>query len=295
MKSPALAALVLLLTVTSAAIAQDGAAADAPATAEFDFEIRDGTPIPFSAGEQPFLGVFKPESRGELRGGVLLLPDRSTHPDWPQVIGPLRRSLTDHGWSTLAIEMPDLPDEPTNEEIITFLDNSASYIAAGLNHFNQQSVHNIVLLGHGFGALAAADYMGSTQRPDLRGLVVINVINRGNGDRIGAADSMAKVTKPMLDLFAYTGQNWVLRFAEERRETVRKAVSQNVAELKEVASPEVARNFGSDKPGRILYRQMKITGAGHDFIGFENNLTKRIAGWLKRHASGTRVLVPKGE
>lgn len=43
----------------------------------------------------------------EAQGAVLIVPDQGQHPDWPNLVSPLRHSLPDFGWYTLSIAMPN--------------------------------------------------------------------------------------------------------------------------------------------------------------------------------------------
>jgi hypothetical protein len=43
----------------------------------------------------------------DKQGAILLLHDKEQHADWPQIIGPLRKSLPKYGWFTLAVNLPD--------------------------------------------------------------------------------------------------------------------------------------------------------------------------------------------
>lgn len=55
------------------------------------------------------LGLFLPAARPEALGGVLLIAGPGEHADWPQLIAPARRRLSDAGWNTLSISLPDSP------------------------------------------------------------------------------------------------------------------------------------------------------------------------------------------
>lgn len=63
------------------------------------------------AGESQ-LGLFLPAARPEPLGGVLLIAGPGEHANWPELIGPARTSLSDAGWHTLAISLPDAPTAP---------------------------------------------------------------------------------------------------------------------------------------------------------------------------------------
>ena len=64
------------------------------------------------AGEASFYGLFLRERSGNPQGGILILHDLEQHGHWPTLVAPLREGLTEHGWTTLAIELPTAPEQP---------------------------------------------------------------------------------------------------------------------------------------------------------------------------------------
>ena len=63
------------------------------------------------AGPDSFHGLFLREQSGRPQGGALILHDIEQHAHWPELVAPLRETLTDYGWTTLAIELPTAPVE----------------------------------------------------------------------------------------------------------------------------------------------------------------------------------------
>lgn len=53
------------------------------------------------------LALYQPTGSADSHGGLLILHDRETSPDWPDLVHPLRTQLTNHGWNTLSISLPD--------------------------------------------------------------------------------------------------------------------------------------------------------------------------------------------
>ncbi len=64
------------------------------------------------SGDEAFLGLYQPDHSGKTFAHALILHDNQQHPDWPGLVKRLRRHLTDHGWNTLAIQLPDYLEEP---------------------------------------------------------------------------------------------------------------------------------------------------------------------------------------
>ena len=126
------------------------------------------------AGERVF-ALYTETLQKKPAGGVLLLHDRSAHPDWPTVIAPLRRELPHHGWATLAIQMPVVRGEAGLDEYARVFNESPARIRAGIAYLKQQGSTPVVLIGHGFGANMAAAYLAQGNDGDVEGLAGIGM------------------------------------------------------------------------------------------------------------------------
>ncbi|MGI3129472.1 DUF3530 family protein [Halopseudomonas pachastrellae] len=124
-----LPALIALLCLVNHAVAQepepDAGAISAPServdalsrSALYRDVLQRETPTEeqrqLEFNSESLFGLFLPAARPEPLGGVLLIAGAGEHADWPELIGPARRQLSDAGWHTLAITLPDAPDGPT--------------------------------------------------------------------------------------------------------------------------------------------------------------------------------------
>ncbi|PHS00104.1 MAG: hypothetical protein COA68_06800 [Oceanobacter sp.] len=83
------------------------------------------------AGEASFYGLFLRERSGNPQGGILILHDLEQHGHWPTLVAPLREGLTEHGWTTLAIELPTAPGRtiPRRSEALTDQTDTVDSIA----------------------------------------------------------------------------------------------------------------------------------------------------------------------
>lgn len=56
--------------------------------------------------ENAFLTLWLPAARAEPRGAILLVGDHGEHADWPELLAPARRQLSEAGWNTLSMSLP---------------------------------------------------------------------------------------------------------------------------------------------------------------------------------------------
>jgi len=89
-------------------------------------------PQRLTVDNREYLALLQPSQGASSKGLVVLLPDRAQHPDWPQIIRPLRNGLAEAGWTTLAMTFPvprptPPPARPVTEPTPTAAeDNSAT-------------------------------------------------------------------------------------------------------------------------------------------------------------------------
>lgn len=70
---------------------------------------RQNEVVQLSGLDEDYYGLFLADATGNPQGGVLILHDDQQHGHWPDVVAPLREYLPQHGWTTLSIELPDIP------------------------------------------------------------------------------------------------------------------------------------------------------------------------------------------
>ena len=127
--------LALVVASPSGPIHADTAAAPIQATgSDFGKELRwreqivdslmDGEAVDLTAGEATFLGLYT-EAEEDAGRGAIIVHGIGVHPNWPQVVYPLRTALPRDGWSTLAIQMPVLANEATGADYAPLIAESA--------------------------------------------------------------------------------------------------------------------------------------------------------------------------
>ncbi|MBL1274593.1 MAG: DUF3530 family protein [Ectothiorhodospiraceae bacterium] len=192
------------------------------------------------------------------RQAVLILHDMRGHPDWQNVIGPLRRNLPELGWSTLSLQMPVLGVDTGMRDHSILLNFSPERITAGIAHLQQQGYKRIVILGGGLGSIMAASYLQENPNTPIEAFVGVSMYQLNYTDpRMWIVDTLAKLTLPILDIYSSDDRYGSQYSAKGRREAG--------------AAAENAQ-----------YTQMMIDGTDHDFTGKESILIDDIAKWLNK-------------
>ncbi|MEJ2405030.1 MAG: DUF3530 family protein [Candidatus Thiodiazotropha sp.] len=225
-------------------------------SAELNTPDLSGEAVWLDAEGTRFLAIHSPAERTPALGGVILLHDAGSHADWHEVIHPLRLALAHQGWDTLSLQMPAVEAPPGPGELASLLTQANTRIRAAVNYFGGRQITNLVLTGHGLGALMALNYARSPNADAVTGVVAIGleIPTRAEDDPLRQALAQRRV--PLYDLYGSRDRDAVTQSAVERR--------------------KIAQQM--NRPG---YRQEAMAGADHFFTGLQSSLSQRVIAWLK--------------
>ena len=221
----------------------------------------DGRAEWLEADGHKFLGIYTEQSAKEPRGGAILLHGIGVHPDWPQVISPLRVGLPEYGWSTLSLQMPVLANDAPVADYVPLLAEVAPRIDAGIDFLRKQGVEHVVLIGHSLGAAMGAYYLANHPNSPVEAFVGIGMEASEDHPELDTGTYLAKIKLPVYDLYGSR-------------------------DLPQVLSSAKGRALAARKAGNEHYTQIEIEGANHFFDGLNDELLSRVRGWLQRNRGG---------
>ena len=214
--------------------------------------ILDGDAVWLNDGSNDFLGIYT--EAGEDKGrAVIIMHGTGIHPDWQQVVQPLRVGLIDHDWNTLSIQMPVLANDAEYIAYAPLYPEVPPRIDAAVAYLKQQGNSKIVLLGHSQGATMGSFYLREN-RQDISAFVAVGMGNLSSDDSMNSVLSLQKITIPVLDLYGTDDLDEIRSFSEQRADAAKKS-------------------------GNKSYTQKEITG-DHFFNGHEDGLLETVANWL---------------
>lgn len=241
-----------------------------------------------------FWGLYTEALTGDPQGGIILLHGLGAHPDWPEVIRPLRRDLPRSGWAVLSIQLPAAAQNPDRQwELAPVFEAAAPRIAAAAAFLEQQGLKQIVVIGHGLGAAAATAALAGADNDKIAALVAIGLGLPPHTTATPYQPGLVeKIAVPMLDIYSSQDLDAVKQEAATRALAARKGHAARAADSPSDSPQDPAAADASPPPddkAELAYRQMELPGADHFFTGGETTLVKRIAGWLKKHAAARAV------
>jgi len=227
-----------------------------------------GEAVKLKAGTTEFLAIFAEHTTEKAMGGAIILHGIGVHPAWPEVIQPLRTQLPDHGWATLSLQMPILPNEAKSEAYAPLFDEVRPRIQAGIDHLKGKGIQNIVIIAHSLGASMASYYLSDKPDSSIVAFVGIGMSQHKTDPKMDNTVSLRKISLPILDIYGSR-------------------------DLPDVLSSSKARKTATTRAKNKNYTQLEIEGADHFFNNTDTILLKRVRGWLAQNASGTEIDKPQ--
>lgn len=218
-----------------------------------------GEAVKLKAGAIEILGLYTPSAGKQVLGGAIVLHGIGAHPAWPEVIEPLRTQLPEHGWHTLSLQLPILPNDAKAEDYAPLFGEVAPRINAGITYLKQKGIKNIVIVAHSLGAAMSSAYLADKPDPAIHAFVGIGMGAVPGDPRMDNAISLGKIKVPVLDIFGSMDLQPVIENARARSDAAKKAGNKN-------------------------FTQTKVAGADHFFNQMDDELVKRVRGWLARNA-----------
>jgi pimeloyl-ACP methyl ester carboxylesterase len=206
---------------------------------------------------QRFIALYRRQTLPVAKGAVVILHGVAGQPDARAVIAPLRRDFPVAGWSTLAIQMPILAAGTPLSEWGGLLTAAQQRVQAAVAFLRAEQLPNIVVIGHGTGALTGLVCCGGGR---IKGVAAVVAISLPSGALLtpphDVRQDLESLRLPFLDVYASRDVADVLSAAPERQVVLRPSVN--------------------------AHRQIVIEGADHWYTGVELRLAKLIRGWLQK-------------
>ena len=203
-----------------------------------------------------FLGIL---TEGDTESGraVILVHGIGVHPNWPDVIFPLREAMLENEITSLSIQMPILPNEAEDSEYSALYPEVPGRLQAAVDFLKNSGYARVDIVGHSLGARMATYYLAQQGTDGVNSVVLIGMGNSSSGSWPESIDALARLRVPVLDLYGGKDLDTVLNTVQDR-----------------------ATSGQKNKSG--IYRQIRVEDANHFFQGHENALKQHVIDWLNK-------------
>jgi pimeloyl-ACP methyl ester carboxylesterase len=213
--------------------------------------VFDGEVLFLNADGHAFYSIYT-EAEPVSKRGMIVLHGTGFHPDWEQVVQPIRVQMTQHGWNTLSIQLPLLEKDVAYEDYLPLYPEVPPRLEAATDFLIDQGMETMVIVAHSQGATMASYYLSRFDH-QIDALVAIGMSAQHVQPHINSAESLKKIDIPVLDLYGSKDFASVLMTARQRQ------------------------NAGAHNPD---YSQLVIRNAYHFFDDHEAELLDAVVVWL---------------
>ena len=207
-------------------------------------------------GKHKALAIYTESATDNTRGGVIVIHGSGVHPNWQEVIYPLRTELPKSGWATLSIQMPVLHNEAEYHEYAPLFDEVAPRIDAAVKNLQDKGIKNIYIVAHSLGSAMSAYYLANNKDSVIKSFVAIGMPGPREDKRMDTVWALQKITIPVLDLYGEKDLDYVLESSKMRAQA------------------------GSKNKN---YSQQVVKGANHFFVDKNSELVSRVNNWLMKY------------
>jgi len=226
--------------------------------------LMTGDSVWLKDGKSKFLGLYADSATAKTKGALIVVHGIGVHPNWPDVIQPIRSEMPEHDWATLSIQMPILENGKTSVDYVPLFKEVNGRFDAAVNYLKSKNIQNIVIVAHSLGTTMANHYLVNKPSPLVRGYISISSSSNPDYKELDNVKKITQITSiPMLDIYGDQDLDSVLRFSEARKRAGEKA-NKN-------------------------YKQLSLKGADHFYQSTAPLLIKHTRLWLLKNTPGKKV------
>lgn len=226
-------------------------------------DVMVGDAVWLTAGKDRFLGLYT-EASGTPRGAAIILHGIGAHPDWVDVVAPLRSELPERGWTTLSIQMPILRNEAKPEEYYPLFVEVPPRINAAITYLQAKGYRDIVLVGHSMGSRMGLYYLSEDKQAahNIKAMVALglSILSKNPPKEFEMGRMISRLPVPMLDVHG----------TEDT-----------------ISMPSMKQRVAMGK-GQKYYQHMILKGPDHFFRDKNPLLLDTVSEWIAPHGKGDK-------
>lgn len=243
--------LALLLPAQASDLAKEQRWAD-----QIVDDLIDGEAEWLDLGKHKALSIYTESATDTTKGGVIVIHGSGAHPNWPDVVQPLRTQLPEHGWATLSIQMPVLANDADYTEYAPLFDDVPPRINAAINNLQAKGIKHISIVAHSLGSAMSAYYLANHKTAGIKSFVAVGMPGPRQDKRMDTLLALKQINIPVLDLYGENDLDYILETSRQRKQA------------------------GAHNKH---YSQQVVSGANHFFVNKNDELIRRVTNWLSQY------------
>lgn len=216
--------------------------------------IMDGEAVDVMVDGRGVFSIYTEPAEDSTKG-MIIGHGIGVHPNWDQVVLPIRVEMAERGWHTLSIQMPILENQAEAKDYYRIYPDAGPRLQAAEKFLQARGIKNWVYVGHSAGSQMIALYLSKNSPTQAKGFVAVGMNAAQDDPAVNAANSLKNINLPVLDLYGSEDLEFVLNTAEKKR----LAAKHNKA-----------------------YTQKMVKGANHFFDGKNDELIEIVGEWSSK-------------
>lgn len=170
-----------------------------------------------------FLSIYTESATDTAKGAVIIMHGRGHHPNWAEVVYPLRTGLPEFGWHTLSIQAPLLDNEASFYDYLEIREESYPRIEAAITFLRQKNIKNIILLAHSCSVHMAVDWLHKHPDAGVNAFIGIGMGSTDIGQPMLEPFPLQDIKIPILDIHGEDDYPAVIAKAPQRLKNMQQA------------------------------------------------------------------------
>jgi len=164
--------------------------------------IMDGEAIMLNdaVARHDFLTIYTKSTIIPSKGAVIIMHGRGHHPNWAEVVHPLRTGLPEFGWHTLSIQAPVLDNDSSFYDYLDIQEETHPRIESAITYLQQQDIKNIVLIAHSCSVHMAINWLHKHPNGGANAFIGIGMGSTDIGQPMLEAFPLQDIKIPVLDI-----------------------------------------------------------------------------------------------
>lgn len=255
-RSQALSSGILILNILFNTVLASDLAKEQRIREQVADYVMNGDTVLLKIKTGDFLSIYMESELQPARGAIIILHGRGLHPNWPELVYPLRTGLPSYGWTTLSIQMPVLNNDASFYDYLNIMHEAHPRLNAAVTYLKEKNIKNIILLAHSCSVHAGFNWLHEHPAAGISAFIGIGMGTTDYGQPMKEPYALQDIKIPVLDIHG-----------ENDYPSVKGNAPRRLLRIQQAANPKS--------------QQQIIPDANHYFTDKSVLLLKQITNWLE--------------